>query len=99
VKRLARWLRDLADRIDHDGAPKLTHWTWTFELRRGAVFREDGRGCRVAYLGGEEYEKAHTQSDNPPPRVDWKALAAGDRANAVRWPDPVAPGDLFGKNQ
>ena len=79
MKRLARLLRDFADRIDRDGAPKLTHWTWTFELGRGAVFREDGRGCRVAYLGDEEYEKAHTQSDRPPPRVDWKALDTSKR--------------------
>lgn len=78
MKRLARWLRDLADRIDRDGAPKLTHWTWTFELGQGARFREDGKGCRVAYLGDAEYEKAHTQSDRPPPRVDWKALDTSD---------------------
>lgn len=78
MRRLARLLRDLADRIDHDGAPKLTHWTWTFELYRGAVFREDGRGCRVAYLG-DEYDKAHAEADNPPPRVDWAALAEGRR--------------------
>jgi hypothetical protein len=77
VKRLARRLRDLADRIDRDGAPKLTHWTWTFEPGRSVRFREDGKGCRVAYLGDDEYEKAHAQSDNPPPRVDWKALAEG----------------------
>lgn len=75
--RIADLLRKYADRIDHHGAPKLTHWTFTFELHRGMVFREDGRGCRVAYLGGHEYERAHTEADNPPPRVDWKALAKG----------------------
>jgi hypothetical protein len=59
---LADGLRRLADRIDHAGAPKLTGWTFTFEDYRGIVFREDGRGCRVAYLGDAEYEKAHDQA-------------------------------------
>lgn len=67
MKRLAWYLRTLADRMDHEGAPKLTHWTWTFELYQGVKFREDGKGCRVAYLGDNEYEKAHAQSDRPPP--------------------------------
>jgi hypothetical protein len=87
VKRFARWLRNLADRIDYEGAPRLTHWTWTFELREGVRFREDGRGCRVAYLGDGEYEKAHAQADNPPPRVNWKALAEG-RPPYVSYPEP-----------
>jgi hypothetical protein len=61
---LAGWMRKMADRIDHAGAPKLTHWTFTFELYRGMAFREDGKGCRVAYLGGDdEFDKAHTQAD------------------------------------
>jgi hypothetical protein len=87
VRRLARWLRALADRIDHAGAPKLTHWTWTFELGEGIRFREDGKGCRVAYLGNDEYDKAHDQADRPPPRVDWKALAEGRRP-CVSHPEP-----------
>ncbi len=82
-KRLGCLLRDLADRIDRDGAPKLTGWTWTFEAGRGICFREDGKGCGVAYLGSEEYDKAHAEADNPPPRVDWKALAAGRPPHAV----------------
>jgi hypothetical protein len=61
---IGAFLRKWADRIDHHGAPKLTHWTFTFEKYRGLVFREDGRGCRVAYLGNEEYEKAHTEADS-----------------------------------
>lgn len=77
MKLLARWLRDLADRIDHAGAPKLTGWSWTFEVHEGIRFREDGKGCRVAYLGDDEYDKAHNEADNPPLRVDWKALAEG----------------------
>jgi hypothetical protein len=77
VKRLAKFLRTLADRIDYEGAPKLTHWTFTFEDREGIRFREDGKGCRLAYLGDAEYEKAHAEADRPPVRVDWKALAKG----------------------
>lgn len=86
MKRLAWWLRCLADGIDHAGAPKLTHWTFTFELHEGARFREDGKGCRLAYLGDEEYDKAHDQADNPPPRVNWKALAEG-RSPCVTYPE------------
>lgn len=59
---LASQLRKYADRIDHAGAPKLTHWTFTFEDYRGMVFREDGRGCRIAYLGDVEYGKAHAEA-------------------------------------
>jgi hypothetical protein len=54
VKHLARWLRTLADRIDYEGAPKATHWTFTFELYEGIRFREDGKGCRLWYLGSED---------------------------------------------
>lgn len=86
MRLLAGWLRSFADRIDHAGAPKLTHWTWTFELRQGVRFREDGKGCRVAYLGNDEYEKAHTQADNPPARINWKALAEG-RPPYVSYPE------------
>jgi hypothetical protein len=79
VKRLARFLRDLADRIDHDGAPKFTGWSFTFELHKGIRFHEDGKGCPLAYIGDVDYERAHTEADNPPPRVDWEALAEGRR--------------------
>jgi hypothetical protein len=65
VKRLARFLRNFADRIDREGAPKATHWKFTFELNEGIRFREDGKGCRVWYLGDAEYEKAHDEADNP----------------------------------
>lgn len=75
---MKRWiaarLRAFADRIDYEGAPKATHWRFTFELREGARFREDGRGCRVWYYGDGDYERAHSEADNPPPRVNWKAL-------------------------
>lgn len=73
MKRFATILRRLADRIDHAGAPKLTHWSFTFELGRGLVFRDDGKGCRVAYLGDDEYDRAHQESDT---------------MSAIRWPLP-----------
>ena len=64
MARLAARLRTFADRIDHAGAPKITHWSFTFERGRGLVFREDGKGCRVAYLGDAEYERAHAEADD-----------------------------------
>lgn len=56
---LARLLRRIADRLDHRGAPKATHLSFTFEPGRGLVVNEDGRGCRLWYLGDDEYAKAH----------------------------------------
>ena len=86
-KRLARWLRTLADWIDHEGAPKYMSYSFTFEDRQGIRFRDDGRGCPLAYLGNEDYERAHAEADKPGVRVDWEALARGDREHAViRWP-------------
>jgi hypothetical protein len=61
-KRAARWLRRLADRIDHAGAPKIMHWSFTFEEGEGIVFRDDGRGCPLAYLGDRDYKRAHDES-------------------------------------
>ena len=62
MRYLAYWLRRLADRIDHAGAPKLMHWSFTFEEGQGIVFREDGRGCPLAYLGDDAYERAHAEA-------------------------------------
>lgn len=64
MKALARWMRRTADRLDHAGAPKLTHWSFTFEEHQGIAFREDGRGCPLAYLGDEAYERAHVEADS-----------------------------------
>lgn len=63
---VARRLRMVADRLDHAGAPKATSWSFTFEEGIGIAFRQDGRGCRLWYLGDTEYEKAHSQSGAPP---------------------------------
>ncbi len=70
-QRLAHWMRTWADRIDRAGAPKGLSYTFTFELGEGIRFREDGRGCRLWYLGDVDYEKAHTEADSPALRIDW----------------------------
>ncbi|MGW5519031.1 hypothetical protein [Nocardia africana] len=58
-------LRTWADRIDYKGAPRrLTSYTFTFEDGEGIRFREDGRGCRLWYLGDADYDKAHDESDS-----------------------------------
>lgn len=62
-RRIGHVLRTWADRIDDDGAAKVTGFTFTFEKYRGIVLRDDGRGCHIAYLGENEYRKAHSQAD------------------------------------
>lgn len=75
---VAKRLRTLADRIDHAGAPKYMSYAFTFEMYRGIVVREGtGQGCPLWYYGDADYERAHDESDDPPPRVDWEALAKG----------------------
>jgi len=66
MKKLAHWMRRAADRIDREGAPKVTHCSFTFERGRGIVFHEDGRGCRIAYLGDDEYRRAHHPEPSTP---------------------------------
>lgn len=65
LPRIADWLRKMADRMDHYGAPKATHWHFTFERGEGLVFNEEGRGCRVWYLNDDEYERAHSEALRP----------------------------------
>lgn len=87
MRRLARWLRTLADRVDPDGAPRHMSYSFTFEDREGIRFRDDGKGCPLWYLGGGSYERAHAEADKRGARVDWDALARGDREHAVMyWP-------------
>jgi hypothetical protein len=68
VESVRRWiaahLRKCADRIDQRGATRLlTDRSFTFEPGMGMVFRQDGRGCPLAYVGEDNYEKAHSESD------------------------------------
>ncbi|HMG64214.1 MAG TPA: hypothetical protein VK599_14805 [Streptosporangiaceae bacterium] len=36
--------------------------TFTIEERTGIVVRDDGRGCRLWYLGDADYERAHDEA-------------------------------------
>lgn len=66
VRRLARWLRDLADRIDYAGAPRGVNYSFTIEPGEGIRFRQDGRGCPLWYLGDEDYLRAHHEAGPAP---------------------------------
>lgn len=77
-RRVGEWLRRWADRIDDAGAPRAIGWRFTFERNEGIRFREDGRGCRLWYLGEDDYERAHTEADKPAVRIPWAALTDPD---------------------
>ncbi|MGW4720477.1 hypothetical protein [Nocardia sp. NPDC004260] len=90
--RIGKFLRKWANRIDYEGAPKLMGWYFTFETGEGIRFREDGRGCRLAYLGDAEYEKAHTQAgsaEEDARRAERHRLIE----IAMTEPDPVKAGE------
>lgn len=74
-------MRRWADRLDYDGAPKLISYSFTFEDHEGIRFRDDGKGCRLAYLGGEaNYRRAHDESDTTArKRAEWEALSQSTR--------------------
>lgn len=74
--RIGMWMRRWADRIDRDGAPKAIGWSFTFEHQRGIVFREDGRGCPLWYLGDADHDRAHSESDTDHMIVDWANATA-----------------------
>jgi hypothetical protein len=69
MKRLAEWMRKWADRMDPDGAPRYIGFSYTFERYRGIVFREDGRGCRLWYLGEKDHDRAWADSGNLPEKA------------------------------
>jgi hypothetical protein len=41
----------------------MSGWSFTFEDYEGIRFREDGWGCRLAYIGDANYSRAHDESD------------------------------------
>jgi hypothetical protein len=89
-------LRRLADRIDEAGAPRAMHWTFTFEDREGIRFREDGKGCRLWYMGDADFERAHSDADTAHVRVDWTNMTAryvggGGQLDGRRRPAPRGP--------
>lgn len=64
--RLGAFLRRYADRIDHENAPRYASpYSFTFERKRGIVLRSDGRGCPLAYLDPDDYDRAHAEADAP----------------------------------
>jgi hypothetical protein len=74
---MAEWLRKWADRIDDTSGPRLmSPHSFTFEDRRGIVFREDHRGCPIWYMN-EDYDRAHDEADTEHVVVLWKNLEAG----------------------
>lgn len=84
-------MRKWADRIDDRGAPHALGYSFTFETGEGILFREDGKGCKLWYLGEAEYEKAHTQADS----AEGDARRAEQRRLievAMTEPDPVIAG-------
>jgi hypothetical protein len=76
---LANAMRRLADRIDHAGAPKAMHLSFTYEDGKGIVIHglngvgDCGRGCRLWVLNDDEYAKAHIEAERPGVWVDWKS--------------------------
>lgn len=73
---VGRRLRFLADRVDPDGAPRMTNLRFTIEHRRGLVVREDGKGCPLWYYGMEDYARAHSEADTEHMIVDWQTGTA-----------------------
>lgn len=69
--RLGRLLRRWADRIDPAHAPTPTGWSYTHEKRgprdTHLVWREDGRGCPVWYIGDGDLNRSFTEADS-----DWR---------------------------
>lgn len=89
---IGKRLRFLADRIDYKGAPRLMGYTFTIETGEGFRLREDGRGCRLAYLGETEHEKAYTEADSAEEdarREERRRLIE----IAMTEPDPVKAGE------
>jgi len=60
--RIGWWLRRLADRIDHEHAPRATGWSFTLGPF-GIAFNDMDRGCPVWYLEAEleSYERARAE--------------------------------------
>lgn len=70
-RRLAIWMRKMADRLDYAGAPRRVSWSFTIEHNEGVRFRDDGKGCPLWHLGDADYERAHAEADTEHMIVDW----------------------------
>lgn len=75
-KQLAAWFRKRADRLDPDGAPRRTGWSFTIEENWGIVFNEQGRGCPLYYHGTHDYGLAHAQAGTVPlpHEIEWVTI-------------------------
>lgn len=73
---LGRRLRQLADRIDDDNAPRMLNLSFTFEHLEGVRVRTDRRGCPLSYLSESDYQRAHDESDTAHLQVDWRTMEA-----------------------
>lgn len=90
--RIGKFLRRVADRIDYQGAPRGTGFSFTIETGEGLRVREDGKGCGLWYLGNAEYDRAHTEADS----AEADAARAHRRElieTAMGEPDPVKAGE------
>lgn len=69
--RIGNWLRRTADHIHPAGAATLTGWSYTHEKRTPTdtylLWREDGRGCPVWYMGDADLNRSFTEADS-----DWR---------------------------
>lgn len=61
MRRTGAWLRRVADRIDHDGAPRRSSWAFTFERHLGIVFNESEAGCPLWYYAAD-FARAHDEA-------------------------------------
>lgn len=64
LKGLPGLLRQIADRLDPEGAPRGMSYSFTFEDGEGIRFRDDGKGCPLWHLGQDDYQRAHTEADS-----------------------------------
>lgn len=86
-RRFARRLRFAADRVDPHGAPRFTGFSFTFDGPDGIRFRDDRKGCPIAYYGMDDYERAHTEADGYDPRSAEEQLVEMARV----WAVPTTP--------
>jgi hypothetical protein len=62
-------------------------WSFTFEPGEGIRFREDGKGCPLAYLSAADYDRAHSEADDP--GVMTKLARVFDSLNKTFTPENV----------
>lgn len=71
---LGEKLHRLADRISPRHARRVLSISFTFEKGEGLRVRNDGKGCPLAYLNWDDYDRAYTESDTKPMRIDWATM-------------------------